>query len=206
MSDDFIKMINGIDFLYGFIDECAKLINNLYEYDNYDYFAIKLCEEFVIPIINIIKKEHIEEYNRLMRDIINNLEYNKDIFSICSYLMNICKERYFKLSQDEYLEIKKFINNNIDVIEYALAPMHDYFDLCKKYYYHYYYSCYNYGVEHIEFREKIIKLNFNIEYIKFFYLLQKEIKLNKNICNIYIPIDIFINLYDNSNIDCNKKK
>ena len=123
MSDDFIKMINGIDFLYGFICECAKLINNLYEYDNYGYLAIKLCEEFVMPIINVTKKEHIEEYNRHIRDIINNLEHNKDIFSICSYLMNICKERYFKLSQDEYLETKNFIDNNIDVIEYALAPM-----------------------------------------------------------------------------------
>ena len=30
-------------------------------------------------------------------------------------------------------------------------------------------------------------------------------KLNKNICNINVLIDIFINLYDNSNIDCNKK-
>ena len=100
MSDDFIKMINGIDFLYGFIYECAKLINNLYEYDNYDYLAIKLCEKFVMPIINITKKEHIEEYNRHIRDIINNLEHNKDIFSICSYLMNICKE-------DEYLFITR---------------------------------------------------------------------------------------------------
>ena len=29
MSNDFIKMINDIDFLYGFIYECANLINNL---------------------------------------------------------------------------------------------------------------------------------------------------------------------------------
>ena len=55
----------------------------------------------------------------------------------------------------------------------------------------------------IEFREKIMKIYFNIQYIKFFCLLQK--KLNKNICNINVLIDIFINLYDNSNIDCNKK-
>ena len=27
--------------------------------------------------------------------------------------MNICCEEYFKLSQDEYLEIKKFIDNNM---------------------------------------------------------------------------------------------
>ena len=29
MSHDFIEMINNIDFLYGFIYECANLINNL---------------------------------------------------------------------------------------------------------------------------------------------------------------------------------
>ena len=40
---------------------------------------------------------------------------------------------------------------------------------------------------------------------KVFYLLQKDIKLNTNICNINVLIDKFINLYDNSNIDCNKK-
>ena len=53
------------------------------------------------------------------------------------------------------------------------------------------------------FMKKIIKLYFNVWYIKFFYLLQKEIKLN--IRNISVLINIFINLYDNSNIDCNKK-
>ena len=31
--------------------------------------------------------------------------------------MNICHEEYFKLSQKEYLEIKKIIDNNIDIIE-----------------------------------------------------------------------------------------
>ena len=118
--------------------------------------------------------------------------------------MNICKERFFELTQDEYLKIKKFIDNNVDVIEYAFAPIINYFDLYKKCYSHYYCSCYNYVFEHIEFREKIIKIYFNIEYIKFFYLLQK--KLNKNICNINVLIDIFINLYDNSDINCNKKK
>ena len=56
MNDDFIKMINDIDFLYGFIYECANLINNLYDYDNYDHLVIKLCNEFVMPIINITKK------------------------------------------------------------------------------------------------------------------------------------------------------
>ena len=119
--------------------------------------------------------------------------------------MNICKERFFKLTQDEYLEIKKFIDNNIDVIEYAFAPVINYFDLYKKCYNHFYGSCYNYVFEHIEFREKIIKIYFNIEYIKFFYLLQKKVKLNKNSSNINVLIDIFINLYDNSNINCNKK-
>ena len=151
------------------------------------------------------KKEHIEEYNKHIRDIINNLEDNTDIFSICSYLMNICKERFLELTQDEYLKIKKCIDNNIDVIDHALAPMNNYFDLYKICYHHYYCSCYNYVVEHIEFHEKIIKIYFNIEYIKFFYLLQKEVKLNKSICNINVLIDIFINLYDNSNINCNKK-
>ena len=149
-----------------------------------------------MSIIIITKKEHIEEYNMHIRD-------NTDIFSTCSYLMNICKERFFELTQDEYLKIKKFIDNNIDVIEYAFAPIINYFDFYKKCYSHYYCSCYNYFFEHIEFREKIIKIYFNIEYIKFFYLLQK--KLNKNICNINVLIDIFINLYDNSDINCNKK-
>ena len=196
MCDDFIKTINDVDFIYGFIYECTKLINNLHEYDNYNYLAIKLCEEFVMPIIIITKKEHIEEYNMHIRD-------NTDIFSTCSYLMNICKERFFELTQDEYLKIKKFIDNNIDVIEYAFAPIINYFDFYKKCYNHYYCSCYNYCFEHIEFHEKIIKIYFNIEYIKFFYLLQK--KLNKNICNINVLMDIFVNLYDNSDINCNKK-
>ena len=216
MNDDFIKMINDIDFLYGFIYECANLINNSYDYDNYDHLVIKLCNEFVMSIINITKKERIKEYNEHIKDIIDNLESTKDIYSICSYLMNICCERYFKLSQDEYLEIKEFIDNNMDIIESALAPLHDYFDLYKKCYSHYHCSCYNChnkkvryifsGNVHKEFCEKIIKLYFNIEYTKIFCLLQKEIKLNKNIRNINVLIDIFTNLYDNSNIDCNKKK
>ena len=68
--------------------------------------AIKLCGESIIPIINITKKEHIKEYNEHIKDIIDNLESTKDIYSICLYLMYICCEGYFKLSQDEYLEIK----------------------------------------------------------------------------------------------------
>ena len=97
--------------------------------------AIKLCSEFIMPIINITKKEHIKEYNKHIKDIIDNLESIKDMYSICLYLMNI---------QNEYLEIKKVIDNNIDIIESALAPMNDYFDSCKKCYSHYYCSCYYY--------------------------------------------------------------
>ena len=109
--------------------------------------------------------------------------------------MNICCEEYFKLSRDEYLEIKKFIDNNIDIIESTLTPINDYFDSYKK--------CSRY------YHEKIIKPYFNIWYIKFFYLLQKNIKLNKNIYNIKLNINvlmkIFVNLYNNSGINCNKK-
>ena len=39
----------------------------------------------------------------------------------------------------------------------------------------------------------------------FFYLLKKNIKLNKNIYNINVLMNISMNLYDNSGIDCNKK-
>ena len=85
MSHDFIKMIDSIDFLYGFIYECANLINNLYNYDNYDHLAIKLCSEFIMPIINITKKEHIKVYNEQIKNIIDNLENTKDIYSICLY-------------------------------------------------------------------------------------------------------------------------
>ena len=209
MIHDFIKMIDNIDFLYGFIYECANLINNLYDYDNYNHLAIKLCNEFIMPIINITKKEHVKEYNKHIKDIMDTLESIKDIYSICLYLMNTCCEGYFKLSQDEYLEIKTFI----DIIESTLAPMNDYFDSCKKCYSHYYCSCYYYHKKKVicifpqnrykEFHEKIIKLFFNIWYIKFFNLLQKNIKLKKNIYNISILMNVFMNLYDNSSIDCN---
>ena len=144
MSDNFIKMIDNIDFLYGFIYECANLINNLYDYDNSDHLARKLCSKFIMPIINITKKEHIKKYNEHIKDIIDNLKSTKDIYSICSYLMNICCEGYFKLSQDEYLKIKEFIGNNIDIIESAVAPMNDYFDSYKKCHGHYYCTCYYY--------------------------------------------------------------
>ena len=142
-----------------------------------------------MPIINITKKEHIKEYSEHIKDNISVLEHNKDIFSICSYLMNICCERYFKLSQDEYLELKKFIDNNIDIIESALAPMHIILIYIKNVIIiiivlviiiiRKTLDIFFFGNEHKEFCEKIIKLYFNIEYTKFFYLLQKEIKLNK---------------------------
>ena len=104
---------------------------------NYDHLAIKLYRNFVLSIINITKDEHIKEYNEHVKD-------RKSINRNCSYLMDICFERYFELSKDEYLEIKKFIDNNIDIIESTLAPMNDYFDSCKKCYSHYYCSCYYY--------------------------------------------------------------
>ena len=122
---------------------------------------------------------------------------------------------YLYVVFNEYLKIKKIVDNNIDIIESTLVPMNDYFDSCKKYYSHYYCSCYYYHKKKVicifpqnrykEFHEKIIKSYFNIWYIKFFYLLQKNIKLNKNIYNISILMNIFMNLYDNSSIDCNKK-
>ena len=42
MIHDFIKMIDNIDFLYGFIYECANLVNNLDDYDNYNHFVCKI--------------------------------------------------------------------------------------------------------------------------------------------------------------------
>ena len=180
MIHDFIKVIDNIDFLYGFIYECANLINNLNDYDNYNHLAINLCGEFIMPIINIIKKEKGKKYYEHIKNII-------DIHDICSYLMNICCERYFKLSQDEYLEIKKFIDNNMDITESVLAPMNDYFDSFKKCYSHYYCSCYYYHKKKIisifpqnrykEFHKKNIKSYFNIWYIKFFLFITKK-KLN----------------------------
>ena len=127
MNDIFISMLRDIDLLYGFIHECAYLINNLYEHNNYDHLVIKLCNKFIWPIINITKNEHIKEYNSHIKD-------TKDVDSICSYLINICSERCFKLSQDEYLKIREFIDNNIDTVEAILAPMHEFFDLSKKCY------------------------------------------------------------------------
>ena len=39
----------------------------------------------------------------------------------------------------------------------------------------------------------------------FLFIKKKKFKLNKNIYNISILMNIFMNLYDNSGIDCNKK-
>ena len=52
--------------------------------------------------------------------------------NFCSYLMNICSERYFKLSKNEYSKIREFIDNNIDTGETILTPMHKFFDLSKR--------------------------------------------------------------------------
>ena len=47
--------------------------------------------------------------------------------------MDICCERYFELSKDEYSKIKKFIDNNIDTFESILAPIHNLIDLYKNF-------------------------------------------------------------------------
>ena len=60
MNDTFISMLRDSDHLYGSIHECAYLINNLYDHNNYDHLVIKLCNEFILPIINITKNEHIK--------------------------------------------------------------------------------------------------------------------------------------------------
>ena len=75
MSGTFISMICNIDFLYGFIYESTNLMNNLYDHNNYDHLVIKLCNEFILPIINITKNEYIKEYNTYIKD-------TKDINSI----------------------------------------------------------------------------------------------------------------------------
>ena len=51
----------------------------------------------------------------------------------------------------------------------------------------------------------IAKSYFNVEYIKFFYILQKVTKLRISNINSRILKNIFINIYDNSNINCNEK-
>ena len=209
-------MIKDIDFSYGFIYECAYLVNNLYDHYNYDHLAIKLYRNFVLPIINITKDKHKKEYNEHVK---NSKYINKN----CSYLIDICHERYFKLLKDEYSKTKKFIDDNIDTFESMLASIHSSIDLYKKCYNNYFHcpcSChclkrYGEGVcDNCKYNEfckennfilkSIAKSYFNVEYIKFFYLLQK-FKLNTS--NIYSDIlaNMFLNLYNNSNIDCNEK-
>ena len=210
MSDNFIEMINDIDLLYGFIYECNDLVNNLYNHNNYDHLAIKLYSNFVLPIINITKNEHINEYN----EHVNGSKY---INRNCLYLMNICYEKYFKLSKDEYSKIKKFINDNIDTFESILAPIHDSIDLYKKCYNNYCYCLKRYSeyvCDNVKYKEfykennfilkSIAKSYFNVEYIKFLYTTF-YILLNTSNIHSDILVNMFISLYDNSNIDCNEK-
>ena len=58
--------------------------------------------------------------------------------------MDICFEKYFELSKDEYSKIKKIIDNNIDTFESILVPIHNLIDLYKKTYNNYCYYPYNY--------------------------------------------------------------
>ena len=127
MNDTFISMLRDIDLLYGFIHECTYLINNLYEHNNYGHLVLELCDKFILPIINNTKDEHKKDYNI-------HVKYTKNVDNICLYLMYICGEKYFKLTRDEYLKIKKFVDNNIDTVEAILAPTHEFFDLSKKCY------------------------------------------------------------------------
>ena len=209
--------IDNIDFLYGFIYECADLINNLYDHNDYDHLAIKLCNNFVLPIINITKDEHIKEYNEHVND-------SKYIKRNCSYLIDICYERYFELSRDEYSKTKKFTDDNIDTFESILAPIQNLIDLYKKFYNDCYYYPFNFHYiknydkcvcilgKYSEFcamdnfiLTNIAKSYFNVEYIKFFYLLQKVTNLSISNINSHILKNMFINIYDNSNINCNEK-
>ena len=68
VSDTFIGMIRNIDFFYRYIYECTDSRNNLYDHNNYDHLVIKLCDKFILPIINITKNEHIKEYNTYIKD------------------------------------------------------------------------------------------------------------------------------------------
>ena len=53
--------------------------------------------------------------------------------------------------------------------------------------------------------KSIAKSYFNLEYIKFFYLLQKVIKLNTTNIHSDILKKMFKNLYYNIYINCNEK-
>ena len=202
MSNYFIEMISDVDFSYGFFYECADLVNNLYDNYNYD-LVIELCCNFILPIINITKDEHIKEYNEHVKN-------SKYINRNCSYLMDICFGRYFELSRGEYSKIKKFIDNNIDTFESTLASIHGFVDLYRYYPFNFY-SIKNYD-ECVCIIEKnnyglrnIAKSYFNVEYIKCFYLPQKVTKLSIININSRIFKKMFINLYNNSYIDCNEK-
>ena len=58
--------------------------------------------------------------------------------------MDICFEKNFELSKDEYAKIKSFIDNNIETFESILAPIDNLIDLYKKSYNNYCYYPYNY--------------------------------------------------------------
>ena len=220
MNNTFVSMLLDIDLLYGFIYECACLTNYLYGLNNYSHLVLELCNNFVLPIINITKDKHKKEYNI-------HVKYTKNVNNICLYLMHNCAKKYFKLTQDEYLKIKKFIA--------IPAPMHGFFYLSKKCYDNYCYcpcnchckqnnrKCVCLTNKYIKFckedsiiLKKTTKSYLNVEYIKYLYLLQKAAdqimskKLNlydenKCICEIDTLINMFITLNNNSNIDCNKK-
>ena len=169
-----------------------------------------MYRNFVLPIINITKDEHIKEYNEHVND-------SKYINRNCSYLIDICYERDFELSKDEYYKIKKIIYGNIDTFESILAPIQNLTDLYKKFYNDYYYiknydECGCIIGKYSEFCEmdnfiltNITKSYFNVEYIKFFYLLQKVTKPSISNINSRILENMFMNIYDNSNIKCNIK-
>ena len=175
-----------------------------------------MYHNFVLPIIDITKDEHIKEYDKYVND-------SKYINRSYSYLMHICHGKYFELSNDEYYKIKKFIDDNIDTFESILAPIYNSIDSYKKCYNNYCYcSCSFYCLKiHRKFvcdtckymvceendfiLKSIAKPYFNLEYIKFSYLLQKVIKLNTSNIHSDILKNMFINLYYNSNINCNEK-
>ena len=163
-----------------------------------------MYNNFVLPIINITKDEHIKEYSKYIK--IN-----------CSYLIDICYESYFELSRDKYSKIKKFIDDNIGTFESILAPIQDLIDLYKRFYSDYYYiknyhKCVCIIGKYSEFcamdnfvLTNIAQSYFNVEYIKFFYLLQKVTKLSISNINSRILKNMFINIYNNSNMNCNEK-
>ena len=107
--------------------------------------------------------------------------------------MPIWAEKYFKLTQDEHLKIKKFIDNNIDTAAAMLVAMHEFFDLSKKCYDSYCYcpcnchckqnnrKCVCLTDKYIGFCkedsiivQKITKSYLNAEYIKYLYFITKS--------------------------------